>query len=157
MPRNVNAASTSETMAALDCVSSISRLRFHASATTPLNIDRQTIGTTRTRPTRPSANAFFSGHSSDTCHNSPAFCIIDPVTDASRPIQINRKLRWVSATKCSRATTVVPVARATPVVSDDADRRFTSRSGLEGANDRMRLVQLFEILAILGRQLHLQR
>src|SRR5215831_13214862 len=132
MPRNVKAARTSETIAALDCVSSISRRRFHASATTPLTIDRHTIGTTRTRPTRPSASAFFSGHSNDTCHNSAAFCIIDPVIEASRPIQISRKLRWVSATKWSRAIR------------------------LEGTNDGVGLVQLFEVFAVLGGQLHVQ-
>jgi hypothetical protein len=41
-----------------------------------------------TRPTRPSASAFLSGGtSSDTCHNSAAFCIIEPVTETNSPIQ----------------------------------------------------------------------
>ena len=66
-------------------------LLFHASATTPLIIEKTTIGTTRTRPTKPSASPFRAGDtSSDTCHSSAAFCIIDPVKETSRPIQIRR-------------------------------------------------------------------
>ena len=39
----------------------------------------------------PSARPFRSGGtSSDTCHSSAAFCIVDPVNDASSPIQISR-------------------------------------------------------------------
>ncbi len=57
-------------------------------------MENTTIGTTLTRPTRPSASAFLSGGtSSDTCHNSAAFCIIEPVTETSSPIQMSRKLR----------------------------------------------------------------
>ena len=79
-------------------VSSISVRRFHASATTPLNIEKTTIGTTRTSPTIPSASAFLPGAtSSETCHSSAAFCIIDPVNETKRPIQISRKLRCRSA------------------------------------------------------------
>ena len=54
-------------------------------------MENMTIGTTRTRPTIPSARAFFSGvTSSETCQSNPAFCIIEPVVDASRPSQIRR-------------------------------------------------------------------
>ena len=70
---------------------SISRRRSHASATTPLIIEKMTTGMTRTRPTKPSARPLRSGGtSSDTCHSSAAFCIIDPVNETSRPIQISR-------------------------------------------------------------------
>ena len=49
------------------------------------------IGTTFTRPTIPSAMPLRSGGtSSETCHNSAAFCIVDPVIDTSSPIQISR-------------------------------------------------------------------
>ena len=39
------------------CVTSISLRRSNASATTPLTIEKTTIGTTRTSPTSPSASA----------------------------------------------------------------------------------------------------
>ena len=49
------------------------------------------IGATFTSPTRPSASPFRSGDtSSDTCQSSAAFCIVEPVIDASSPIQIRR-------------------------------------------------------------------
>ena len=32
-------------------------------------------------------------HEQETCHSSAAFCMIEPVIDASRPSQISRKLR----------------------------------------------------------------
>ena len=71
---------------------------IHASATTPLIIEKTMIGTTLTSPTAPSASPLRSGGtSSDTCHSSAAFCMNVPMNDSSRPIQIRRKLRWRSA------------------------------------------------------------
>ena len=47
----------------------------------------------------PSASPLRSGGtSSDTCHSSAAFCIIEPENETSSPIQISRKLRCCSAT-----------------------------------------------------------
>ena len=67
---------------------------FFSSATTPLIIEKITTGTTRTSPTKPSASPLRSGGtSSDTCHSSAAFCIIDPVKDKNSPNQISRKFR----------------------------------------------------------------
>ena len=76
------------------CVTSISFRRSHASATTPLIIENTTIGTKRTRPTKPSASALRSGGtSSDTCHSSAALCMNEPVNEKRRPHQRSRKLR----------------------------------------------------------------
>src|SRR5580765_799288 len=101
--RNARTARPIATAVAATCVNSINRRRSHASATTPLIIEKSTIGTTRTRPTRPSASPLRSGAtSSETCHSSPAFCIIDPVNETKRPIQISRKLRCRRATKEAR-------------------------------------------------------
>ncbi len=73
------------------CVNIISRRRFQASATTPLSIEKRMIGTTLTRPTMPSASPLRAGGtSSETCHRRAAFCMVDPVIDASRPSQIRR-------------------------------------------------------------------
>ena len=86
--------SAAATSVAAIWVKSISRRRSQASATTPLIIENTMIGTTRTRPTRPSARPLRSGGtSSDTCHRSAAFCIIEPVNETKSPIQISRKLR----------------------------------------------------------------
>ncbi len=90
-PPIATAASATATSAEPVCVNSMRRRRFQASATTPLTIEKKTIGTTFTRPTRPRARPLRSGGtSSDTCHSSAAFCIVDPVIDASSPNQIRR-------------------------------------------------------------------
>jgi hypothetical protein len=81
-----------------------SRLRrSSASATTPERTEKTMIGTTFTRPTSPSARPLSSsGTSSETCHKTAAFCIIEPVVDKSCPVQSRRKLRWRSAGNASR-------------------------------------------------------
>ena len=67
----------------------------NASATTPLTSENTTIGTTRTRPTIPSARpAWSGGTSSETCHSIAAVCMKVPENETSRPIQSRRKLRW---------------------------------------------------------------
>src|SRR5262249_658008 len=79
-----------------------------ASATTPLIMENTMIGTTFTRPTSPSASPLRSGTSSDTCHSSAAFCIIEPVNDRNNPAQIRRKLRWRRATNDAAEITNAP-------------------------------------------------
>src|SRR5215203_3280968 len=99
MPKKVRNASANAPSADNDCVTIITRRRSMASATTPLTIEKNTTGATRARPTNPSASPFFPGSASnDTCHSSAAFCIVEPVKEISRPIQINRKFRWRRAT-----------------------------------------------------------
>ena len=58
MPLKASRASPIATMAEPVCVISISLRRSHASATTPLIIEKTMIGTTLTRPTAPSARPF---------------------------------------------------------------------------------------------------
>src|SRR5262249_18788896 len=67
-----------------------------------LNSENITTGTTRTRPTRPSASARrLSGTSSETCQRMAADCMRLPENETSRPIQSRRKLRCCSAAnKC---------------------------------------------------------
>src|SRR5262245_37647386 len=82
------------------CVISISLRRSYTSAATPLSSEKQTIGSTRTSPTIPSASArLSSGTSSDTCHRIAADCIRLPEKEISRPIRSRRKLRCRSETK----------------------------------------------------------
>src|SRR5260221_435134 len=82
------------------CVISMSLRRSSASATTPLMSENATIGTTRTRPTRPSASPRWAGGTiTETCHRIAAFCIMEPAIDTSWLVQSRRKLRCWSATK----------------------------------------------------------
>jgi hypothetical protein len=98
-PFHVAAASATATRAAPDCVTIIKRRRLCASAITPAIIENVMIGTTRTRPTMPSASALLSGGaSSDTCQSSAAFCMYEPVKESRRPTQSRRKLRCWNAT-----------------------------------------------------------
>jgi hypothetical protein len=100
------------------CVSSISFRRSDASATTPLMIEKITIGTKRNKPTRPSARPFRSGGTrSETCHSSAAFCIHVPVNESSRPIQIRRKFLWRSAVSAGGSGTnrsILPTITGVP-------------------------------------------
>ena len=142
-PRNVSTASASATSAAPVWVISISFRRSQASATTPLIIEKIMIGTTRTRPTIPSARPLrLRRTSSETCHSSAAFCIIEPVNDASRPSQISRKLRC-GARRTGRRARRPPWKRRRPLS--------------QGTDDRVRLVWLLEERAFLGRQREAQR
>jgi hypothetical protein len=94
LPLKASKARPAATIAEPVCVRSISRRRSDASATTPLMMEKMTIGTNLTSPTMPSASPFRSGGtSSETCHRSAAFCIHVPVKESSRPIQIRRKFR----------------------------------------------------------------
>jgi len=94
----VIAASVAETISMAVLVTSITRRRSSASATTPLIKEKTMIGMTRTSPTPPSASAFCSsGTSSETCHRIAALRIIEPDIEMSSPNHSSRKLRWERA------------------------------------------------------------
>src|ERR671928_1020607 len=99
-PPKVTAASTKARSAMPVCVMSITLRRSSTSATTPLTSDRTMIGTTRTRPTNPSASPFCPGATSkEICQRIATFCIIEPHIEINCPSQSSRKLRYRSAMK----------------------------------------------------------
>ena len=144
-------ASSAATIVAAICVNSISLRRSHASATTPLIIEKTMIGNTRTRPTMPSASPFRSGGtSSDTCHSSPAFCIIEPEketkqADPEQPVvamlQRDERLAREQDQKCPRiacgwyGASSNAISSASSRMASAADRVVQVRH-LRGADDR---------------------
>ena len=93
-PANVSTDRIAATAAPPSCVIIISLRRSNTSAATPASIEKTKIGTTRTRPTSPSARPRRSGGASKaTCHRSAACCMKDPENETMSPIQRRRKFR----------------------------------------------------------------
>jgi len=94
-PRRVTTPSVRATRVMADCVTIRTRRRSRRSATRPPTIEKMTMGTTRTRPTRPSARG--ERVRIQTCQSIATFCICVPTSDTSIENARRRKSRCFRA------------------------------------------------------------